>query len=126
MDKRKERSSRQRLRVDTSQEGGEEDGTLLLANPMAGGEVSPQSAVDHTQPKASLSRKIRPKSPSLLRFFVRGTRKASEDIEEATDWTGSDHDDLSVSQHLYTSVFASYVLYSLCLQRENVVITKFF
>lgn len=90
------------MRVDISQEGGEEDGTLLLANPMAGGDVSPHSTVsqsDHTQPKASLSRKSRPKSPSLLRFFVRGTRKASEDIEETADSTSSDHEDgLSVSQ----------------------------
>ena len=88
--KKKERSSKQRLRIDVGQEGGEEDGNLLLANPMAGGEVS--SPHSQMPPKA----KSRPKSPSLLRFFVRGTRKVSEDIEEAA---GSDHEDgLSVSQ----------------------------
>lgn len=90
------------MRVDVSQEGGEEDGNLMLANPMAAGEISHQSALsqsDHTQSKASHTRKTRPKSPSLLRFFVRGTRKPSEDIEETADSTSSDHEDgLSVSQ----------------------------
>ena len=93
MDKKKhekERCTKQRLRIDVAQEGGEEDGNLLLANPMAGGEVS--SPLSQMPTKA----KSRPKSPSLLRFFVRGTRKVSEDIEEAV---GSDHEDgLSVSQ----------------------------
>ena len=100
MEKKKERSSRQKLRVETGQEGGEEDGNLMLANPMAGGEVSPHATVvpqyEHLQPRASLTgKKTRPKSPSLLRFFVRGTRKASEDLEESADCACSDHEDSS-------------------------------
>lgn len=100
MEKKKERSSKLKLRTGIVQEGGE-NGLLLLANPMAGGEVSPNTSVtpnDHVQPRASL-KKSRPKSPSLLRFFVRGTRKASEDFDEAVDSVCSDHEDsLSVSQ----------------------------
>ena len=100
MEKKKERSSKQKLRVEVGQEAGEEDGNLLLANPMAGGEVSPHATVsqnDHFQPRAAHAKKNRPKSPSLLRFFVRGTRKASEDLEDSLC---SDHEDgLSVSQY---------------------------
>ena len=101
MEKRKERSSRHRMKIDSGREGAEEDGTLLLANPMAGGEVSPHSVTsalpqEHQQPKAPLvvGKKSRPKSPSLLRFFVRGggNRKASEE-EETVDSAGSDHED---------------------------------
>ena len=103
MDKRKERSSKHKLRVEVSRGSGEEDGALLLANPMAGGEVSnprvtsatTQQNVDHAQARASLWRKSRPKSPSLLRFFVRSSRKTSEDIDDSTC---SDHEDgMSVS-----------------------------
>lgn len=101
MEKKKERSSKQKLRIGISQEDGERS-TLLLANPMAGGEVNLHALVspnDHVQPRASLQKKSRPKSPSLLRFFVRGSRKASEDFDEAVDSVCSDHEDsLSVSQ----------------------------
>ena len=105
MEKKKERSSKQRMKVDMGPECGGEDGNLLLANPMAGGEVDPHTTLlpsDHSQPRASLQKKSRPKSPSLLRFFVRGTRKPSEDLEEAVGCASSDHEDgLSVSLYLY-------------------------
>ena len=106
MEKKKEKSGRQRMRVDSGREVGDERGTLLLANPMAGGEVAaslpPTGAPEQPQPRVPLAgaRKTRPKSPSLLRFFVRGGvgRKGSEE-EEGVDSAGSDHDDpFSVSR----------------------------
>ena len=108
MEKKKEKSCRQRLKVDTAQESGE-DGTLLLANPMAGGEVSPHALVsqDHPQPKAAATKRSKPKSPSLLRFFVRGTRKSGED-EDAVDLACSDHEDaFSVSRLFLTNSILS-------------------
>ena len=100
MEKKKEKCGRQRMRVDSGREAGDERGTLLLANPMAGGEVAaslpPAGPPAQPQPRVPLAgaRKTRPKSPSLLRFFVRGgvSRKGSEE-EEGMDSAGSDHDD---------------------------------
>ena len=98
MERKKEQCSRQKLRVDIR---SEHDGTLLLANPMAGGDFSgPReltNSADHFHPRAHLPRKRSSlKSPSLLRLFVRG-RKPSEDVEESS--TGGDdmEDGLSVS-----------------------------
>ena len=107
MDSKKERSSRQRLKVDIGRGAKDDDGTLLLANPMAGGEVSSprtptSSHSDHVPSKAAPWKKGGPKSPSILRFFVRGStssRKASEDVEDSLS---CDHDDgLSVSLRAY-------------------------
>ena len=100
---RKERSSRQHLRIDVAV-GGKES-SLLLANPMTCSDIPPgasstgshatsngdgggSSLLGRTSERASL-RKIRPKSPSLLRFFVRGsTRKSSADDDDGVGGGG--------------------------------------
>lgn len=125
MDKKKERSSKQKLRVEVNRGSGLEDGNLMLANPMAGGELSHRVAlgtthqnVDQVQAKAFVWKKNRPKSPSLLRFFVRGTRKTSEDIDDSTS---SDHEDgLSVSIIIiHTYKILSPVLYLYFIVHKN-------
>ena len=123
---RKEKSSRQHLRIDVAV-GGKE-GSLLLANPMTCSDIPPgasstgshatsngdggSSLLGRTSERASL-RKIRPKSPSLLRFFVRGsTRKSSADDDDgvgggggggAGGSSGSDQDDAFSVSHLRNS-----------------------
>ena len=123
---RKERSSRQHLRIDVA--AGGKESSLLLSNPMACSDISPgaSSAGGHvtsngdgglsllgrTSERASLRNKIRPKSPSLLRFFVRGsTRKSSADDDDggggggggagAGGSSGSDQDEAFSVSHLY-------------------------
>ena len=111
--------------------GGKES-SLMLANPMtcsdippgassAGGHVTSNgdgslSLLGRTSERASL-RKIRPKSPSLLRFFVRGsTRKSSADDDDgggggggggagagAGGSSGSDQDEAFSVSHLHLS-----------------------
>ena len=99
MEGKKERSSRKKLKVEMGR--GSKGHSLLLANPMAGGEViGPRATagLDHVQPKAAPWKKSAPKSPSILRFFVRGGRKPSE---ETDDSLSCDPDDgLSVSWDL--------------------------
>lgn len=96
---KKERSSRQYMRIDVA--GGQEGG-LLLANPMTCGDISSGNGsstaatngtvLGRTSERGSM-RKSRPKSPSLLRFFVRGsTRKSSADEEDYAS-SGSEHED---------------------------------
>lgn len=92
----KERSPRHHLRINSDGE----DGGLLLANPMACSEVASSPAastggqIARTGDRGSF-KKSRPKSPSLLRFFVRGvSKKASVDAEdEELGSSGSDHED---------------------------------
>lgn len=105
--------------------GGKES-SLLLSNPMTCSDISPgaSSAGGHvtsngdgglsllarTSERTSL-RKIRPKSPSLLRFFVRGsTRKSSADDDDgggggggagAGGSSGSDQDEAFSVSHLH-------------------------
>lgn len=93
---KKERSTRQHLRIDV----GRNSPDLLLANPMACGDISPAGMVSPPQPPIARNsergsfKKSRPKSPSLLRFFVRGgSRKVSSADEEEYGSSSSDHED---------------------------------
>ncbi len=100
----KERSPRHHLRISSDSQ----DGGLLLANPMAcgNGNESPVAAggqqpggpggpIARTSERGSF-KKSRPKSPSLLRFFVRGggnKKQSVEADEEDLGSSGSDHED---------------------------------
>ncbi len=98
----KERSPRHHLRITSDGQ----DGGLLLANPMTCSEVpSPPGTgggggqliggaggqIARTNERGSF-KKSRPKSPSLLRFFVRKKVSADADEEELGS-SGSDHED---------------------------------
>ena len=103
---KKERSSRQHMRIDVA---GGQDGGLLLANPMTCGDISagngssPNGTVLGRTSERGSMRKSRPKSPSLLRFFVRGSSRKSSADEEDYASSGSDHEDpFSVSQLVST------------------------
>ena len=92
---KKERSTRQHLRIDV----GRDSPDLLLANPMACGDIypavqpPPQPAIARNSERGSF-KKSRPKSPSLLRFFVRGgSRKVSSADEDEYGSSSSDHED---------------------------------
>ena len=95
---KKERSSRQHNRIDPAREreGSEtQNGGLFLHNPMCS---DFSSGAPGLQARASSERgsfkKQRPKSPAILRFFVRGgSRKESSADEEDYASSGSDHED---------------------------------
>lgn len=97
---RKERSSKHHMKIDLGRE--EANGGLLLANPMACGDISPNNGslgIGGRSERGSMrkSRPKSPKSPSLLRFFVRSGsgRKGSSADEDQEDYasSGSEHDD---------------------------------
>ena len=104
---KKERSSKQHLKIDKERE------SLLLANPMAC-EVSPNSTlaespsaslttsvsigqISRSSERSSFKGKSRSKSPSLFKFFQRGggNRKVSAEEPEEDDYasSSSDHED---------------------------------
>ena len=121
---KKERSTRQHLRIDV----GRNSPDLLLANPMACGDISPAGMVSPPQPPIARNsergsfKKSRPKSPSLLRFFVRGgSRKVSSADEEEYGSSSSDHEDpFSVRSLQLACLFAACtVSYDLILVRDS-------
>lgn len=92
---KKERSSRQHMKIEYSREreDTEMNGGLLLSNPMCNDlpAGTPTGMHGRSSTERGSFKKSRPKSPSLLRFFVR-PRKVSADEDECAS-SGSDHED---------------------------------